>query len=460
MDGALPKARIARGGKLGRLAAEQAARTATTRLSMIGRSQRAKSILAERATIESADQLVTVLGSMKGAAMKLGQMLSVLDLDLVPESHREKFRDKLAALRDHAPTVPFDSMRTVIEAELGPLTGVFADLDPIPIAAASIGQVYRAQLRDGRDVAVKVQYPGVETAVKADLRNLKLFAKLGKSMWPSLGANGFLEEIAVSIGRELDYLQEARTQRYVAQNYRGHPYIHIPDSILEHCRDRILITEYVDATSFDELRSQPAAERDRIGELIYRFYIGSLFTQNEFCGDPHPGNILRAHDGRICFIDFGLFNRMDPVNVDIERALLRAACEDRADDLFHILIGRGVIEPDTAITPQECIDYTRGAAEWHLVDENITVTPELATSALIMAIDPRASAHFGDIKRQLLPPEHIFSRRADFFTFGALGQLEATNNWHRIAREWLYGEPPATEIGQGIADWEKSLGRR
>ena len=454
MAGGVPKARLTRGGKLGRLAAEQAARNASARLSMIGRSKRAKSILAERATMESAEQLVTVLGGMKGAAMKLGQMLSVLDLDLVPVSHRERFREKLAALRDNAPTVEFTSMRQVIESDIGPLSKVFADFDEVPIAAASIGQVYRARLRDGRDVAVKVQYPGVDTAIKADIRNLALFAKLGKAVWPTLGANGFLEEIGRNLESELDYPREARTQHYVAQNYHDHPFIRIPDSVLEHSGARVLITEYIDATTFDELRNRPDEERNHVGELIYRFYIGSLFQHNEFCGDPHPGNILQTGDGKVGFIDFGLYNRMDPTNVDFERTMLRAAAEDRADDLYHLMIGRGIVDPAADITPQECLEYAWGAAEWHLVDEEITVTPELATGALVLAIDPRASAHFTGIKRQLLPPEHIFSRRADFFTFGALGQLVATNNWHRIAREWLYDDPPATDIGRAIADWE------
>ena len=454
MSGAVPKARISRGGKIGRLAAEQAVRNASTRLSMIGRSERAKSILAERATLESAEQIVTVLGGMKGAAMKVGQMLSVLDVEMVPPSHRERFREKLAALRDHAPTVSFRSMKTVIESEIGPLTKTFADFDEKPVAAASIGQVYRATLHDGREVAVKVQYPGVDTAVKADLRNLALIAKLGKTVWPSLGANGFLDEITRNLESELDYVQEARTQHYVAQNYRGHPFIRIPDSILEHSRARVLVTEYVDATSFDELRACPDEERNHIGELVFRFYIGSLFRDNEFCGDPHPGNVMRTADGKVSFIDFGLFNRMDPANVDFERVLLRAAAEGRADDLYHLMIGRGILDPQADVTPQECLDYAWGSAEWHLVDEEITVTPELATGALVLAIDPRASTHFTGIKRQLLPPEHIFSRRADFFTFGALGQLGATNNWHRIAREWLYDDPPATEVGRAIADWE------
>ncbi|MBN7303136.1 AarF/ABC1/UbiB kinase family protein [Mycobacteroides abscessus subsp. bolletii] len=422
---------------------------------MVGRSQRARDILSERATIDAADRLVTVLGGMKGAAMKLGQMLSVIDLNLVPESHRDGFRQKLAALRDNAPTQPFPEMRQVIETEIGRLSSVFSEFDQSPVGAASIGQVYRARLHNGRDVAVKVQYPGVEAAIAADLKNLALFAKLGKTIWPSVGVPGFIDEIATNITRELDYLQEARTQHHMAQAYREHPFIRIPDSVLQYSTKRVLMTDYVHGTAFDELKTCPGTQRNEIGELIYRFYVGSLFLSHEFCGDPHPGNILGGADGKLIFLDFGLFNQMSPANVEFERYLLRAASERRADDLHRALIERGVIETGSEIDPAECLDYVWQIAEWHLADEEITVTPELASGALVEAIDPRATARFAGITRQRLPPEHLFSRRADFFTLGVLGLLGSANNWHRIAREWLYGEPSATPVGREIADWQK-----
>lgn len=400
--------------------------------------------------------MVTVLGGMKGAAMKLGQMLSVLDVDLVPESHRELFRDKLAELRDRAPVVPFAGMRKVIEDDLGPLSRIFADIDETPIAAASIGQVYRARLRDGRAVAVKVKYPGVDEAVRADMRNLEFFSRLWKSALPSAADAGVLDEISRNIGSELDYLREARTQHRVAARYRDHPFITVPDSIEEHCAHHVLVTELVDGRPFDQLKTLPEADRDRLGELIYRFYISALFTDYEFCGDPHPGNVLLAADGRLAFVDFGLYNRMDPIHVDFERTALRAAGENRSEDLFGMWVERGIIDPNSAVTPQECLEYVWAAAGWHLLDEPITITPELATGAVVLAIDPRV-AEFRGMRHQLLPPEHVFSRRADLFTFAALGQLRTTNNWHRIAREWLYDEPPTTEIGRATLPWRAAL---
>ncbi|WP_405181796.1 AarF/ABC1/UbiB kinase family protein [Nocardia sp. NBC_01377] len=452
MADGIPTGRIRRGGRLGLLAAGEAVRGVGIRLSAITATEEARQILAERSTLRTAQQLVTVLGGMKGAAMKFGQMLSVLDLDLVPESHRELFRTKLAELRDRAPAAPFATMRAVMEEELGPLARIFAEVDETPIAAASVGQVYRARLHDGRAVAVKVQYPGIVDAIAADLRNLELLSSLWRSMLPSAADDAVLAEIARNIDRELDYPAEALTQHRIATRYRGHPFITIPDSVPQYCTRRVLVTEFVDGHPFGHLRELPSAERDRIAELIYRFYLTSLFIDHEFCGDPHPGNILLAADGRLAFVDFGLYNHMDPAHVEFERACLRAAAEGRADDLYRAWVGRGIIDPDSGVGASECLDYVRAAAGWHLVDEYLTVTTELATTAVVLAVDPRA-ALFQRMRQQSLPPEHVFSRRADLFTFATIGQLGAGNNWHRIAREWLYDEAPATEIGRAIAAW-------
>ncbi|MGV9633040.1 ABC1 kinase family protein [Nocardia rhamnosiphila] len=459
MAGEVPRGRLRRGSLLGRMAAGHAARRAQARLSMAGRTEEARRVLAERSTLQAAQQLVAVLGSMKGAAMKLGQMLSVLDIDLVPESHRQLFREKLAELRDQAPAVEFSEMRGVIEAEIGPLGTAFSEFDETPIAAASIGQVYRAELRDGRAVAVKVQYPGIDAAIDADVRNLEFFAGLWKSMVPSAADSAVLAEIAVNLKGELDYRCEAISQRRVAAWYRDHPFVTVPDIIETYCGQRVLVTEFVEGGSFDRIRELSQCDRDRFGELICRFYISSLFTDYEFCGDPHPGNILLAADGRLAFVDFGLYNRMDPEDADFERICLRAAGEYRADDLYNFWMGRGIVDPDAKISPQDCLEYVWAAAGWHLSDEEITVTPELATGALVLAIDPRADRFHG-MHRQLLPPEHVFSRRADLFTFATLGQLGARNNWHRIAREWLYREPPVTDIGQAEVRWREQVARR
>jgi predicted unusual protein kinase regulating ubiquinone biosynthesis (AarF/ABC1/UbiB family) len=449
--------RLVRGSRLSAVVAAQAVRKRRTRLSMIGRSAAVRARLADESVLQLAEQLVLVLGEMKGLAMKLGQLLSMLDLDLVPPAQREEFQRRLAVLRDHAPAVAFDAMRQVIEEDLAaPLAGLFAEFDPEPIAAASIGQVYRATLRDGREVAVKVQYPGVDQAVRADLRNLGMLRMLLQQVIPGFTL-AVLDEVRDTVGNELDYTVEARTQQHVASMYADHPFIAVPQVFPELSGRRVLVTEYCPGIDFDTMRALPDADRDRIGEIIYRFYVGSLFEFAEFCGDPHPGNLLLRADGRVAFLDFGLYKRMAPVHIAFEATCLRAAAEDRYDDLYQLMVDRGVIDGQSTVTADECYNYVLAASEWCLVDEDLPITPELASGAFLLAIDPRL-AEFAGMRRQNLPPEHVFSRRADFMTFGTLGQLRATANWHRIAREWCYDEPPVTELGRQHRAWKARHG--
>lgn len=456
MAGKVPTSRLVRGSMLGQVVAGRALRDAGTRVSMLGRSEEVRARLSEKSAIAAADQLVTVLGGMKGVAMKLGQMLSILDLELVPEDHREDFQRKLAALRDQAPTASFESMRRVIEADFGrPLAEVFADFDTDAVAAASIGQVYRARLHDGRDVAVKVQYPGIDAAVRADLKNLAMFLKVWRSTDPTLSTPAMLHELRLNFEGELDYEREARTQQQVARRYAGHPFVAVPDSIPELSTRRVLVSEFLTGTGFSDIRALPRSERDRVGEIVFRFYVGSLYRYHEFCGDPHPGNVLLCADGRVGFVDFGLFNRMDAAHVEFEKQCLRAAAERRGVDLLELMVRRGILTHDADATPTECLDYVHAAAAWHLVDDDISITTELASTAFLLAADPRAAAFPGMTGRSL-PPEHVFSRRADFLTFGVLGQLDARANWHRIGREWVYGDAPATELGAAEHLWRVS----
>lgn len=449
--------RVRRGATLGRLAAREVARQARVRMAMMGRSDHARQVLSERSTLAAADQIVEVLGNLKGGATKLGQMLSVLDLEMIPESHREVFRQRLASLRDQAPKVPFPAMRTLIESELGPLDAVFASFDPTPIAAASIGQVYRGTLHDGRAVAVKVQYPGIEDAIRSDIRNLALFAKMWRSLWPGIDSSGIVAEIASTLENELDYRLEARNQHCLAGTYRDHPFIVIPDIIPEHSTHRVLTSEYFDGVGFDEIRQRSTVERDRVGELVFRFYVGSIFDRAEFCGDPHPGNILLGPDGRLGIVDFGLYIHMDPARVELEKQILRFAQAGAGDALLDLLAEHGVVTDPSSVSGEQFVDYVASAAGWHLIDDELTITPELATSAVVNAIDIR-EPQFRSIRKQNLPPEHVMSRRTEFFTFALLGQLAATSNWHRISEEWIDGAPPATEIGRKIAEWENARG--
>src|SRR5919109_3249446 len=263
----IPTSRVRRSARVGRLAAGQAARQLGTKTANLARSDDAANAALERRHVEAAEQIVSALGTMKGAAMKLGQVMSFLDVGLVPEEYREEFQRKLGELRDAAPKVRFEDMRKVIEAELeDPVQELFEGFQEEPIAAASIGQVYLARLHDGRDVAVKVQYPRVAEAVRADMANLGLILRLLKRLAPGLDVRALSDEVRKRINEELDYELEAQNQRALARIYRGHPFIVVPPVVTRLSRERVMVSEYVDGTGFEELKQRPQEERDRLAE--------------------------------------------------------------------------------------------------------------------------------------------------------------------------------------------------
>jgi len=444
----IPTSRVRRTAKLGTLAAGQAVRQAGTRAANVARSKEDGQAALERRHLDAAEQIVTALGSMKGAAMKLGQVLSFLDVGLVPEEHREEFQAKLAALRDAAPKVGFKDMRKVIEEELDDTLGeVFADFDEQPIAAASIGQVYRATLHDGRDVAVKVQYPGVAAAVRADMQNLGLIMRLIKRVTPGLDAKAIAEEVRLRIDEELDYELEAQNQRSLARIFRGHPFIVVPDVVTRLSRERVIVSDFVEGKGFEELKRGSQSERDRLGEIIFRFFFGCLYRHHQFSGDPHPGNFLLQPDGRVAFLDFGLFKRMAPEAVELELACQRAVAEDDAEGLHRLLGESGFLPHPEKVSAETVFAYVVDSIWWYTADEEIQLTPEIATRVAIESSDMRSS-HFREMRHQDIRPEHLFGRRMEMLTLAVLGQLRARGNWHRIAREWMYGEPATTELGR------------
>ena len=385
--------------------------------------------------------------------MKVGQLLSVIDLGIVDPSARDSFRKQLARLQGSVDAMPFERMRPVIEAELGaPVEQLFGSFDTNAFAAASIGQVYRAVTRDGQPVAVKVQYPGVRAAVRADLKNLALFLRMQKSLVPTIAATEFIEEITAELSQELDYRLEMANQITVGQRYRGHPFVHIPAVVPELSSGSVLTTELIEGRAAAEVAGLPADERDRVGEMIYRFYYGSLFRDCAFNGDAHPGNFLYRPDGRVSFLDFGLYKRMDPAAVDFERRAWLLGIAGDGDGLRDIMEAYGVLRPGSTVSGQDCLRYTLDAAGWNFVDDYVAVRPIDVSAALLGVINPAAES-FRTMRAERLPPEHLFSRRLDFLMFGTLGQIGAGGNWRRIAAEWLDGAPPSTELGRAEADW-------
>jgi predicted unusual protein kinase regulating ubiquinone biosynthesis (AarF/ABC1/UbiB family) len=455
----IPSSRARRTATVATLAASEAVKQFGTRAANLARDSDAADEAMARRQLETAKQIVAVLGTMKGAAMKLGQVMSFLDVGLVPEEHREEFQRELAKLRDAAPTVSFKQMRRVIEDDLEErIEDVFEDFQEEPIAAASIGQVYRARLKeDGREVAVKVQYPGVAAAVRADMQNLDMIMRVLKRMTPGLDVKAITEEIRERIVEELDYELEAQNQRSLARIFAGHPFIFVPGVVSSLTRERVLVTEFVHGVGFEELKGYSQKERDRIGEIVFRFFLGCLYRHRQFSGDPHPGNFMLLDDGRIAFLDFGLFKRMDDEPVELELAAQRAVVEADAAALHELLTASGFLPEPDRVDPEHLLAFVGDAIWWYTTaDERVQLTPDIATQVMIESSDPRSS-YFREMRHQDMRPEHLFGRRMEMLTLAVLSQLRAGANWHRIAREWMYGEDPVTELGRQEAEF---YGRR
>jgi predicted unusual protein kinase regulating ubiquinone biosynthesis (AarF/ABC1/UbiB family) len=446
--------RLRRGAQVGRLLGGEAARGYATRAANLSRSEEGRRTADLRRRQDAAEHVVAVLGQMKGAAMKVGQMASLIDWGRLPADDRDELQAKLAELRDSAPPVPFKEMQRVIEHELGDrIANLFADFEPEAAAAASIGQVYRAHLRDGRAVAVKVQYPRVAAAVRADLQNLGLLMRALKHVAPGLDHKSMALELRERITEELDYEHEAQAQRIFARRWRGHPFIVIPNVVTELCRQRVLVTEWVDGVSFERVKAAPRATQDRFAEIIFRFFFGSLYRFGQFSGDPHPGNILLLPDARVAFLDFGMTKTVPRRTIEAELGVLRAALADDADAVHAGLASLGFFDRnDPRFDRARVLAHVRALNAWYAKDAPFTITREYVSRLLVDAGDPR-SEYWDLMKNETIPADSLLASRMQGMTLGVVGQLSATANWHRVMSEWLYGSDPSSPLGLAEAEY-------
>jgi len=417
---------------------------------------------------EMAEHLVEVLGDMKGAAMKLGQLLSFVDLDIAPEV-RSVYHDALAQLRDDAPAFDEDAIIGVLEEEYGaPPEAVFASFDLTPIAAASIGQVHAAKLDDGRDVVVKVQYPGVAEAVRADLRNAESFAPLARFLSPNQEIEPLLDELRERIDDELDYEHEAQYQRAFAERYADHPFIHVPDIVGDLCRRRVLVAERVEGMRFDAFADQASPDdRQRVAEIIFRYAFGSIGRFRLFNGDPHPGNYLiedagSAEDGghRVAFVDYGSVKMFTRERYDSMRAVERALSSEDQDTAITALREAGFL-PRNAIVDEEVVyDWFRLYTRPVLAEQPFCFTSEYAAEVISSTTDPRSP--YSDVLRKLnLPPDYLLLNRIQWGLNSVLARLGACNDWRAVRDEYVDEDArPATTLGEfDTAWWREQRGR-
>jgi predicted unusual protein kinase regulating ubiquinone biosynthesis (AarF/ABC1/UbiB family) len=454
----IPKGRVRRSAKLGSIVGVQGARYAGTKATNVARWEEGGRETLEQRHLETAMKMVGALGQMKGAAMKLGQFASFIDTDVLPPEYAEIDQGQLAKLRTDAPSMPWEKVEKVLtgEYEGQPLAELFSEFEHEAFAAASIGQVHRAELLDGRRVAVKIQYPGIAEALDADLRNMGTLVRLARALAPGLDAKAIASEIRERMMEELDYEYEAQNQRSFARAYRDHPYIYVPEVITRLSRRRVLVTELVEGIGFEQIKELPHAERSRFGEIVYRGSFGSIYHLQHFNADPHPGNYILLDDGRVAFLDFGMTKKLDREQILLEQRVIDAAIAEDSEALRTALHELGFVKSPSKLDAERLMEHTMAVASWYLEDREIEISPRRVMKIIESTNDPR-SEYYDLMRRESVPADELMGRRMEIGVVAVLGQLRAKRNWHRIMREWVYADPPATELGE--QEWDYFEGR-
>ncbi len=462
----LPTGRVARTARVGSLVTGQGVRWAGMRAANRVRSPERAAAAEQDRTTALVNQLVDQLSRMRGAAMKVGQMISMLELEGLPEEQQDELQRKLASLRDGIPPVPFSRLEKLLRKELGaPLASVFSDFDERAFAAASIGQVHRATTLDGDAVVVKVQYPGVAEAVETDLRNAMLLVPLVNRLAPGLDAKALATEMRERIGEELDYELEAQNQRRIERLTRGHPFVYVPRVYTNLSTRRVLVSEYVEGARFEEVRGAEEAVRDRYGEIVFRFFFGLLYRERIALGDPHPGNYLLRPDGRVCFLDFGLLRDVDADHLEAEAAIALAVRTRDATGLKAALVAAGYLPAERAdsVDAELALRLMRHATRWYAVPGERRFGMRSERRGRDRERERPGPEERAEIRNQLnqlaVPPESVLIRRMHAMVAVVLRGLRAGADWGAIAAEYLHGAEPTTELGEAEADFLTQRGR-
>jgi predicted unusual protein kinase regulating ubiquinone biosynthesis (AarF/ABC1/UbiB family) len=405
------------------------------------RLRRAFTSAARRAEIdrrfheETARAVLETMGNMKGVLMKLGQIVSFMD-ETLPAAYQEQLRKLQAA----APPMDYDAVVRVVRAELGKdPEQLFASFDARPLAAASIGQVHRARLFDGTAVAVKVQYPGVDRAIAADLDNYGMLMAMVGAVMPNVEARPIVDELRSRMLEELDYRLEAEHQQRFGEMFAGHPRVLIPRVFPERSAQRVLTTEFVDGLGFYDFLATASDDARRAAVLTIReFVFDSMFHHHLFNGDPHPGNYLFTADGRVAFLDFGCVKRFDPAFIADFKQLNKAYLSGDKEGYFRKACAMHFIKPgyEDRVDREWLWSYASWFYRPILEDAPFRFTPEYCKQALQMI--------FGENMTRLnMPGEYVMLNRITFGLNSILSRMGACENWRRLSLHYYFpdGEP-------------------
>ena len=414
-----------------------------------------KAELDDRFAIRTSEDVARQLGNMKGALMKFGQLLSFV-VEALPEAAQQA----LSSLQADAPPMAPSAAAAVVRAELGgEPEHVFLDWQPMPVAAASIGQVHRAVTHDGRKVAVKVQYPGVGDAIETDLDNTEgLYRLVGAFALKGLDHKALVDELRDRMREELDYRREADNQREFARHFAGHPFVTIPDVDAATSTERVLTSAWVDGIGFAEFlaTASPAARR-HAGETIWRFAQHCVHHLKAFNGDPHPGNYRFAADGSVTFLDFGLVKRWQPGAWEQLQPSLEAIIVHRDPErLVAAMQDVGFLPPGHGLPAEQVYEYVSAPYLPYLTDR-FEFTREVVKDALATIIDVRGP-HADVIARLNMPASFVILDRVVWGVNAILGKLGVEAPWRAMLLEYVADGPPATPLGEAERAWRPATG--
>jgi predicted unusual protein kinase regulating ubiquinone biosynthesis (AarF/ABC1/UbiB family) len=450
--GPIPTGWVERGAKLAGQTGKSAFRFVGTRARSFAAPERSGEFL-DSFHQKTAQQIVQMLGEMKGAAMKLGQLASFYEFG-APGEYMSTYRDALTMLQNSAPPMDPEASKAVIQEEFGkPVNEVFATFDEDAVASASIGQVHHATLPTGEEVAVKVQYPGVDEAVKSDLKNVSAMTKLAVAIAPNLDPKEVANEVKERVLEELDYHREATNQQKFADLYEGHPFVVVPKVYKDYTRTRVITQEFVKGDPFMSAFEWDEERKGDLGEILFRFFYGSLHRFLLFSADPHPGNYLLLPDGRVAFIDYGLTRAVDPATLLYMVELVQALITEDKDRGRQALEGLGILSKRTPEV-DAVWDHLKMINLPVLQDKEFTIDAPLVQKIGTAGFDPRSPA-FQTLRKVGIPGIMVTFNRMSFGVASLLGRLEATRNWQAIAREMWMGEESQTSLGKLEQEWLK-----
>jgi predicted unusual protein kinase regulating ubiquinone biosynthesis (AarF/ABC1/UbiB family) len=414
----------------------------------------------ERFHERTAERYTDLLGHSKGVLMKAGQIFSMIDASAWGNGGYAPYQKALARLQADAPPMHSALVHDVLADELGSAVKLFADFTDKPIAAASIGQVHRAVLVDGRDVVVKIQYPGVAQAIRDDLDNTELLATFMRFIMSASGmkvdVRTIAREAAARISEEVDYGHEAAMITAFSDLYRGHPFIRIPDVILEASSDRVLTMTYLDGMDWAAAQQADQDLKNTWAEVIARFMNGNYRHANLVHADPHPGNYRFGADGTVGFLDFGCVQTFPERQRAMWVRFLRAAMEGRTNDYRDLLEQMGFLAEDSSLTDDELEQWVSDMGRESTMPQPVTYGSEAAVRVIRGFFDIRDGQH--PVTKISVPATYAFTSRIMLASASVAAGLQATVPVRAIMDDMDGVAEPTTELGKLHHAWVRERG--